>query len=396
MARSRLNCALLVLVLLAAACGGGDDTDAADPVEGAPSATSDTAEDERRDSGEADTEPETATELEPLGSETAPPRFPWSETAPPRFPFCWDYQYAWERHDASLQAALAAFMDYTQAEAAVRAATDELDRAEAVEVRDGLRSRARDHIHEYASASTNRGEAFDLLSQIESLAEGGVEYRMRATAAAAPQAEGEVSAPQTTAPTTTEPKTAREVAYTRALDAFSSVATNEELVLLTHFDDIFDYWTGASSSSLGNHEWGTALGLFVGAEAADPLPKSPALEASVAILPAVDVFVNGTLLLIYGAIYGVEPPSIEAVPELDDAVDDLKAAARAEGLPVDIVDLLADAVAEAAVLERQGDGLRYSREWAVFLYRVVAVQSLTGSDAWRAAHQSLIESCRVT
>ena len=388
MPRSRLTRALLVLVLLAAACGSGEDTDTAGRAEGAPSATSDMSEDERRDSDEARTEPETATELEPLGSETAPPRFPWSETAPPRFPFCWDYQYAWERHDASFQAALAAFMDYTQAEAAVRAATDELDRAEAVEVRDGLWSRAHEYMREYASTgSYGGGEASDFLSQIESLAKGGAKHR----------AEGEVSAPQTTAPATTEPKTAMEVAYTRALDAFSSVATTEELVLLTNFDDIFDYWTGTSSTSLGNHEWGTALGLFVGAQAVDPLPKSPALEASVAILPAVEVFVRGTLSLIYGAIYGVEPPSIEAVPELDDAVADFKAAARAEGLPVDLLGSLADAVAEAAVLERpQGNAPLYSRDLAIFLYRVVAVESLTGSDAWRALHQSLIESCRVT
>ena len=374
MPRSRLTLALLVLVLLATACGSGEDTDTAERAEGAPSATSDMSEDEPRDSDEADTEPE------PLGNETDPPQFPWSETAPPRFPFCRDYQYAWERHDASLQAALAAFMDYTQAEATVRDATDELDRAEAVEVRDGLQSRARDHMGEYASTGLyGGGEASEFLSQIRSLAEGGAEHRMRATVAT----------------TTTEPKTAKEVAYTRALDAFSSVATTEELVLLTNFDDIFDYWTGDSSTSLGNHEWGTALGLFVGAQAADPLPKSPALEASVAILPAVEVFVRGTLTLTSGAIYGVEPPSIEAVPELEDAVDDFKAAARAAGLPVDLLDSLADAVAEAAVLDRQ-QGSRYSRDLATFLYRVVAMESLTGSDAWRAAHQSLIESCRVT
>lgn len=393
-----LTRALLVLVLLAAACGEGEDTDAADRAEGAPSAAPDMSEDEPRDSAEADIEPETATELEPLGSETAPPRFPWSETAPPRFPFCWDYRHALERHDASLQTAIAAFMDYTQAEAAARAATDELDRAEAMEVRDGLRSRASEYIGEYASTSGHvREEANAFLSEIESVAEGGVAYRYAPTGQ--PRTEGEESASQITAPAATEPRTSKEVAYTRALEAFSSVATTEELVLLTNFNDIFNYWTYKYSSefgSLGNHEWGTALGFFIGAGVADPLPKSPALEAAVAIKPAVDVFVHGTVRLTYGALVG-EPPSIEAVPELQDAIDDVKAAARAEDLPVDIVDAMADAVAEAAILDRQqGDYPHHSRDLAIFLYRVVAVESLTRSDAWRAAHQSLIESCQVS
>ena len=49
------------------------------------------------------------------------------------FEWCADVQDAWDSHDIALQAALASVGDYNQALAAAHDATDDLDRAEALE-----------------------------------------------------------------------------------------------------------------------------------------------------------------------------------------------------------------------------------------------------------------------
>ena len=133
MPRSRFVSALIVLVLLAAACGGGEDTDAADRSEDAPSAISEMSEDAPRDSYDADSgsEDEQRSSFEP---ETVAE--PVQVRLGDRFDWCAGVQAVWDSHDHAQAVLAAAEARYRDALAAFEAVTDELDRAEAREVLD--------------------------------------------------------------------------------------------------------------------------------------------------------------------------------------------------------------------------------------------------------------------
>ena len=130
MARTRsIFVAILAVVLLAAACGGGED-DVSEEPEGTPAdgvsevATSDTDQPDTtvRDSTD---QPDAGTEAEP---EPAPVRLG------DRFEWCVDTQRDWDRLaeiQGQVDAAEAALRD---AQETLEAATDELDRAEALQV----------------------------------------------------------------------------------------------------------------------------------------------------------------------------------------------------------------------------------------------------------------------
>lgn len=71
-----------------------------------------------------------------------------------RFAWCVDVQIAWNSNLDALRGALAAVVDHNEAVVALNDATDELDRAEAIEQIDELEERADDFIRaHYVRAS---------------------------------------------------------------------------------------------------------------------------------------------------------------------------------------------------------------------------------------------------
>ena len=150
MARSRLNCALLVSVLLVAACGGGEDTDTSDQTN-APSAISGMPEDESLDSEQADTKLDAEQRPSPEPETMPEPVQVWLGN---RFDWCAGVQAVWDSHDHAQAVLAAAEARYRDALVAFEAATDELDRAEAREVLDAAQVD-----HDQASGAYQRAMA---------------------------------------------------------------------------------------------------------------------------------------------------------------------------------------------------------------------------------------------
>ena len=117
-----------------------------------------------------------------------------------RFRWCTDTQFAWDRNVDALGVALGAVVDHNEAVVALNDASDELDRAEAIEQIDELQERAEDLIRNY------RGPASGLYAQISELNAG---------------TEG-----------------SKGVAYSRAHQAFEAGASPQESTLLREFEAI--------------------------------------------------------------------------------------------------------------------------------------------------------------
>lgn len=185
MRRTHPLAAVVVLVVIAAACGG-DDGDQADPAPepamAVPTSVAEPAAD-RRDIEQLST----AAELAPvqLGD---------------RFAWCLDVQIAWQSNLDALRAALAAVVDHNEALVALSNATDELDRAEAIEQIDEFEERADDLIRVYHAWASG------LYQQVRELNTG---------------VEG-----------------SKGVAYTRAREAFEAAASPQDSALLSEFEAI--------------------------------------------------------------------------------------------------------------------------------------------------------------
>ena len=123
--------------------------------------------------------------------------------------WCADLQDARDSHDASLAEALRAVGAHNQALADARAATDELDRAAALEQLDALGDRADDAISRYHDSDD--GGAAALVWELWSLSGNG---------------EG-----------------TKGVAYSRAWEAFVAVGEPQQQTLLAHFPAFFFGWS---------------------------------------------------------------------------------------------------------------------------------------------------------
>ena len=185
MRRNRLLAVLVLVVMVAAACGG-DDSEQADPTAN-PATVVPTS----------DTEPVAdRRNIERLGTEAEPAQVQLGE----RFAWCLDVQLAWHNNLDALRGTLAAVVDYNDAVVALNDATDELDRAAAIELIDELEERAYDFIRvHYVRASA-------FYAQITELNIG---------------AEG-----------------SKGVAYTRAREAFQAAASPQDSTLLREFEAI--------------------------------------------------------------------------------------------------------------------------------------------------------------
>ena len=185
MRRVRLLAVLVAFVVVAAACGD-DDGDQSDPVPEpatvVPTSVAEPAAD-RRDIEQFSTAAESAQVQ--LGD---------------RFGWCLEVQVAWNGNLDALRAALAAVVDHNEALVAFNDATDELDRAEAIERIDELEERADDLIRVYHVWASG------FYAQIRDL-NAGVEG-------------------------------SKGVAYTRAREAFEAAASPQDLTLLSEFEAI--------------------------------------------------------------------------------------------------------------------------------------------------------------
>ena len=186
MSRTRLLAALVVVVVVASACGGdggGGADPAAEPATVVPTSAAEPVADRR--------------DIERLGTGAEFGGVQLGE----RFAWCGDAEDAWRRNLDALGVALAAVVDHNEAVVALNDASDELDRAEAIEQLDELEERAEDLIGDY------HRRASALYTQIGELNAG---------------AEG-----------------SRGVAYTRAVEAFEAGASPQELALLREFEAIW-------------------------------------------------------------------------------------------------------------------------------------------------------------
>ena len=234
MRRNRLFAELIVVVVVAAACGG-DGSGQADPAPGpAPVVPTSAAEPvaDRRD-------------IEQLGTGAELDQAQLGD----RFAWCADAQDAWHRNLDALRVALAAVVDHNEALIALNDASDELDRAEAIEQIDELEERAEDLIRAYDARASG------FYTQVTELNDG---------------AEG-----------------SRGVAYTRAREAFEAGASPQDSTLLSEFEAI-----------LGTRDIDELARL-------QALPLSPAVEAAIGFasvravrraveLPSFDTFRNAT------------------------------------------------------------------------------------------------------
>ena len=185
MGRIRLLAVVVVFVVVAAGCGGDGDEDddpAPDPATVVPTSVAEPVADRR--------------DVERLGTGAESDQVRLGD----RFAWCLEVQFAWRNNLDALRSALAAVVDYNEAVVALNDATDELDRAEAIELIDELEERADDFIRAYYV----RASAF--YGQIAELNEG---------------AEG-----------------SKGVAYTRAREAFEAGASPQDSTLLSEFEAI--------------------------------------------------------------------------------------------------------------------------------------------------------------
>ena len=270
MHRIRALVSVVVVAVVAVSCGGGDE-----PV--AQPAGSDTQEAQpvtQPDEGVTQPAPETTAVWVPLGD---------------RFEWCTDLQAAWERHSTALQAAVTAVTDFTQTAAAASGATDELDRAAALERLDAAEHNAGDVIRTYDATSSDypQGQGVDFLA---AMSEVGDSTRIDGTKA---------------------------VAYGRASDAFAAAASPEEVALLRHFGDIvFRRGTGeasgvptpaavAASIAVAN-AFDTAL---VGAASVEPYDLFP---GAIGILDALEATIRAPAETLSAAPRGT---NLDSVPE---------------------------------------------------------------------------------
>lgn len=202
MPRTRLIVATLVVGLLAVACGG-DDTEPSDS-SAQVGLSADAAATSGADAGDgAETAPVVELAVEPvrLGA---------------RFGWCTDVQGAWDSAANSLSATIGVVAAYYEALLAADNATDDLDRAEAAERAAALEQLVDDALDGYAAviaAATGepRTAATDLLQVVEGVA----------TASAGGS---------------------QAVAYQRARDAYTAVASEADMTLLEEFFGIQHYW----------------------------------------------------------------------------------------------------------------------------------------------------------
>ena len=164
-----------------------------------------------------------------------------------RFEWCGSLQDAWDRHDADLQAAMAALTAYGEALAAVREADDELDRAGAFEIAADLWASAREAHSRYYS----RDFLGELTRPRELLLQSGATVR---TGARDEGAEG-----------------SKGVADARARESFVSSATQGDLVL----------WDRLFISAEQPRHWGVWSSPYFTKIMVQPM--SPSLEALTAL-----------------------------------------------------------------------------------------------------------------
>ena len=159
--RTRLVLATLVVVLAATGCGGGEDSAPVGHEEDSPSTTTEASGDDPRE--DARTEPAT-TSVDEAQDEVLSGDSSISEDGPEqpaqpeatvelvevrlgdRFDWCADLQAVWDAHDEDHAAQQAVGAVLSEAEAVYGAATDELDRAEALEEVEQARSAFREAV----------------------------------------------------------------------------------------------------------------------------------------------------------------------------------------------------------------------------------------------------------
>ena len=200
MPRSRLIAATLIAGLAAVACG--DDTDPSNSGGQAAQRADPAAATSAAGAGDGAEAAPTVVEVAPVESVRLGTRFEW----------CPSVQDAWVRNTDGLSSVLGAVASYHQALLAVDRATDDLDRAEALEHADELEQDLDTAIDGYLALYLVRdipaGVAQGFVLQVNGLIAGDTG--------------GTVA-----------------VAYERALDAYRSAATQQDMTLLEEFIDIY-------------------------------------------------------------------------------------------------------------------------------------------------------------
>lgn len=202
----RRTCSTMVVAaLLVAGCGGGDEETA--PGEDDQQAQEFGQLQEPEAAGDAAAVADEAGSVAP-DPVSSPGRdstaTPWTPLGA-RFEWCAALQHSRDSHDASLAAVLQAVEAHNQALAAANSATDELDRAAALEQLDALGDRADDAISRYHDSNDGDSRAFVRELRLLSGDAGG----------------------------------SKGVAYNRAWEAFVAAGEPQQQALLAHFGAFF-------------------------------------------------------------------------------------------------------------------------------------------------------------
>ena len=338
MHRSRLFAALVVSVVVAAACGG-DSNEQADPAPDPASVAPTSVAVPEADRSDIE---RLATAAEPevrLGD---------------RFMWCVQIQRAWDINLDALGAALAAVVDHNEALVALSDATDELDRAEAVEQIDELEERADDLIFNYH----HRASAFG--AQIGELNAG------------AGGSQG--------------------VAYSRAREAFEAAASAQESSLLREFGAILrlrDLDDVARLEGLGLSPAVEAAIGFASVRAVRRAVELPSFDTVRDATRAVSLSVDNTdfkRLVIAAAVADAE---VSVYGHLMDA--DLATAARAWlGASADYAETITAAyqTAEAASDDADGDGRSAAYDAAQAVFGDAVAVLTAARDDYIAVHDA--------